>query len=121
MTLDQSINAFDQLQPNAFTRAEKLRWLAELDGQVWQEILRWRGQASPVPVYDEDTPGDTVLAIPEPYCGIYTVYLAMQADRLNGEIARYNNDAALFHSQMQSFRAHWMRTNAPAPAVNLTL
>ena len=114
MTLEQAITAFDQTQPNAFTRAEKLRWLSELDGQLWDQILRHRGDPIPMPAYDENTPADTPLALPDPYCGLYQVYLSMQANRLNGEIARYNNDAELFNRTLRSIQSHWIRTN-PAP------
>ena len=121
MTLEQTVNAFDQAQPNDFTRAEKCRWLSELDGQLWDQILSHRENAPARPVYDADTPADTPLLAPDAYGGLYQVYLSMQANRLNGEIARYNQDAAIFNQTLQALQYYWIRTRASVCTATLTL
>ena len=111
MTLQQALDAFDRAFPNDFDRAERIRWLSELDGRVWDQILRHRNPALPMPVYDTQTPGDTELAIPQPYTGLYLLYSRMQADLAYGEVARYNNSARLFNTQLMELHRHWIRTH----------
>ena len=39
MTIEQAIDRADRLRPNQFTISEKVRWLSELDLQVYSEVL----------------------------------------------------------------------------------
>lgn len=122
MTLEQALDQFDQQQPNPYTRAEKLRWLSRLDGRVTTQILcARRPLPEPFAGYDETTPGDTVLRIPTPYDELYGLYLALQVDRLSGELTRYNNDAQLFNSGYASFQNYWHRTMDPPEPQELCL
>ena len=47
--------------------------------------------------YSSLTPCETVLKAPEEYSEIYSLYLNMKLDYMNGEIGRYNNSAMLFN------------------------
>lgn len=39
MTIEMAIDRADRLRPNQFTNTEKVRWLSELDNQVFYEVL----------------------------------------------------------------------------------
>jgi len=39
MTIEQAIDRADRLRPNAFVTTEKVRWLSELDLQVYSEVI----------------------------------------------------------------------------------
>ncbi len=39
MTIDVAIERCDRMKPNAHSRADKIRWLSELDGRVMRDII----------------------------------------------------------------------------------
>ena len=39
MTIEQAIDRADRLRPNQYSTTEKVRWLSELDRQVYSEVL----------------------------------------------------------------------------------
>ena len=39
MTIREVLETVDRLKPNQYGSADKLRWLSELDGAVYREIL----------------------------------------------------------------------------------
>lgn len=122
MTLEQALTQFDAQQPNPFSRQEKVSWLSQLDGRVYHQILcARRPLPEPFNGYDAHTPGDTVLQIPFPYDELYGLYLALQTDRLNGDLTRYNNNAQLFNSGYASFQNYWHRTMDPPESRRLRL
>lgn len=121
MTIDQAIGLLDLQQPNAITRAEKIRWLSEYDAMVYQDVLCTRAPAPDRPFsgYDETTPADTELLVPHPYDQVYPLLLEMHCDRLNGELTRYNNTAQLFNNCHLSFQHCYTRTHAAPESVPL--
>ena len=64
--------------------------------------------------YDGETEiGTTELLIPFPYDELYLRYLLMRIDLENGELDRYNNEAAQFNRLWQSFAGQYCRTHRP--------
>ena len=47
--------------------------------------------------YGKKIPLDAQVKAPEEYAEIYTLYMNMKLDYMNGEIARSNNSAILFN------------------------
>lgn len=119
MTIAEAIACCDALHPNAYTQAEKIRWLSELDAQAHDEIFAAYAPHSAFTPYDADTDTAQRLSIPHPYDRLYPLYLSMQIDRCNAEIARYNNSAQLFNDAYLSFQAYWNRTHAASSATAL--
>ena len=133
MTIDEAIERCDRMKPNAYSRADKIRWLSELDGRVMRDIVQTHegkqpetgetdtvvgeapqdketegghkpGEAGTWFIgYDENTPGGTALLAPSPYEDIYIKYLFMQIDFNNAEFTRYNNSAAMFQAVYSDF------------------
>ncbi len=96
MTLAKAIENFDAEHPNNAPFHLKVQWISNLDHKIYGEILIPRGKGE-FEGYDQTTPQDTVLASPDCYGEIYTYYLAMKLDYINGEVARSNNNALLFN------------------------
>ena len=113
MTIAHAIARFDTLYPNVFPYAEKLRWLSVLDGQIFQDIL----SAYPANAgrtfegYEITTDKQTELLVPFPHDDIYIKYLAAQSDKINADVARYGNSAAVFNAAYNEFAAYYNRTH----------
>ena len=113
MTIAHAIARFDVLYPNVFPYAEKLRWLSVLDGQIFQDIISVypenAGQA--FDGYGITTDKSTELLAPFPHDDIYIKYLAAQSDKINSDVARYVNSAAVFNAAYSEFAAFYNRTH----------
>ena len=111
MTVREAVGRFDLLYPNAMPYAEKLRVLSALDGKLYTELLsRLSGAPAPFAGYTADTPADTALLAPFPYDDIYLKALCAENDAINGDIARYNNAAALFNAAWERLASYLNRT-----------
>lgn len=115
MTITQAIETVDRLRPNQFSEEDKLRWLSELDGAVYQEVLTQHETAvEPFAGYDAQTALDeTQLIIGWPYDEIYRWYLEMKMDDANGELVRYNNSAAKYNTYYQALQNAYNRAHMP--------
>lgn len=91
-TIDSVIAEVDALEPNAWSRGEKVRCISRLDGMLWDRYCRGRtGAPEQMPVYTEESPGDTALLVQHPYDGIYTHWLIAHIALYLGENDRYND------------------------------
>lgn len=96
MTLLKAMETFDRERSNALSIETKVDWLSQLDMKIFSEILADRG-GEDFGGYSLDTPFDKTLKAPDEYGEIYTLYLNMKLDYMNGEITRFNNSAMLFN------------------------
>ncbi len=96
MTLLKTIEIFDGNRANAVPLETKVEWISQLDMKISAELLIPRG-ADIFSGYTIETPLTEELKAPEEYADIYTLYLNMKLDLMNGEIARHNNSALLFN------------------------
>ena len=106
ITAKQVLEQVDALVPNQYTRAEKLRWLAQAEGFVLREICRVTG---PLAALEEDA----ALAVEAPYDELYRHYVEAQIHYCNGEMARYNSAAANWNNGLLTYRDYVCRTTAP--------
>lgn len=118
MTIWQALSSADEQCPNTVSRQTKLRWLGELDWELYRTVLRTHAGEDPgfrgyrQELTEEETAEITLLA-PEPFDGMYPAYLESRIHYENGEIARYNNAAALFRERFESYRNWYNRTHLP--------
>lgn len=63
--------------------------------------------------YTEDTSGETVLLVPEPFDQMYLRWMEAQIDYHNGEYARYNNAIELFNTEFNAYADHYHRGHMP--------
>ena len=110
MTAGEVLAAVDTLRPNQYGTPEKLAWLRQLDGKLYDELLL---------VYDVDGPypygpytADTELLAPFPYdWALYTNWLFAQIDLQNAEIVKYNQSMTLFAAAWRQLGDYWSRTH----------
>ncbi len=96
MTLINAIEEFDTHRSNNLSLKSKIRFISELDSKINSEFLEIRG-GEPFFGYDLATSQETKLKAPLEYSEIYSLYLNMKLDLINGEITRYNNSAMTFN------------------------
>lgn len=115
MTILQALAEADRQSPNEINTEQKLRWLSTLDGQIQKELLEaYQGELAPFSGYNAGTELRTTnLLVPFPFDDLYLRYLVMRIDLEQGELERYNNDAAAFNRIWQSYAAHHGRTHDP--------
>lgn len=136
MTITQAIELVDGLTPNQYEWEEKVRWLSELDGIAYTEVIlthEWPERERPERAeflgktpgrcerlmhprrgwrpYTPDTdPDGTVLLIAPPYDEVYRWYLDMKIAETNGEADRYNASAASYNQYYTAW-AGWVNRN----------
>ncbi len=96
MTLINAVENFDKYRSNNLSLESKIEFISELDCKISSEFLQIRGNES-FEGYNVSSNTDTVLKAPREYSEIYSLYLNMKLDYINGEISRYNNSADLFN------------------------
>lgn len=106
ITAKQVLEQVDALVPNQYTRAEKLRWLAQAEGFVLREICRVTG---PLAALEEDA----ALAVEAPYDELYRHYVEAQIHYANGETSRYNNAAAQWNNAFLTYKDYCCRSAVP--------
>lgn len=112
MKIKEAIARFDTLYPNAFTHSEKLEWLSELDGRIYNEIISLYENAPPYfDGYTSSTNESTKLLVPFPNDDIYIKFMCLKTDLINSDIGRFNNSAMLFNSAFESLAGEYNRTH----------
>lgn len=124
MTIGEAIKTVDRLRPNRFSRTDKVRWLAELDALIWQDLIitheacthdGWMGDTACESFggYPEDAADDTMLLVAFPHDSIYQRWLESQIDLHNMEITKYNNSRSLFNNAYLTYTDWYNRTHMP--------
>lgn len=115
MNITRAVNITDRLKPNSFSLDEKVKWLNDIDSQIYKEIVLTHEGAEGIqpPAYTCRDSMDKVLIAPSPYDDLYIKYLCSQIDYYNNELARYNNSAMMFNVAYMSFYNYYNRTHTP--------
>ena len=100
-------------KPSQYSEEMMLKWLSELDGMVYEEVLERYGAPEPFLPYTRNML-DEELAIPFPYDGIYLIWLSAQINSMNCEYERYNNDMMAFNARMEEFQNWYTRKHKVA-------
>lgn len=105
MTIQEAISRIDTIMPNGYSKAEKIRWLSELDGKIIREIINVSefGKDVMFRPYDEDTDENKSLIVEAPYDEMYIKWLESQIEYANGEYNKYNNSITLFNSTLMTY------------------
>lgn len=113
MTIGDAIAVVDKLKPNHYPGPMKVKWLSNLDGQIFREVITTHedAEAETFDGYNEQTPMDTRLLVPFPFeQDVYVYYLQAQIDKENGEILKYNQSIAMYNNAYLTF-LNWYNTN----------
>ena len=115
MTIIEAINEVDSLVPgNGVSETDKRRWLSRFDGTVKHDVIdSHEGDLAEFNGYTDDTPGDTVLLIGEPYADAYVFLLEAMVHYTNGEMDRYNIAMTQHMNQYEAYKKHYNRTHMP--------
>lgn len=115
MTIIEAINRIDKLKPNTYTQETKVYWLSNLDGIVFEKIIKTHegAEISKFEGYTEETPMDTKLIISAPHEDIYIKWLEAQIDYANGEYDKYNNSIIAYNDAYTEYERHYNRTHMP--------
>ena len=121
MTLKKAIARFDTLYPNEIPYEQKLEWISELDGIVYEEIISLHENSMPTAFtgYILETPGETTLLVPFPYDKLYIEYLAAVTELVRGNIQHYNNAFAVAATSFDAFAAEYNRTHTPLQGASI--
>lgn len=112
MTVQEAINREDKLKANKIDLEQKIRWLTELDRQVYEEIVRTHETDIEEP--DFLSYGlTTQLIIPDVYSNIYLTYLEMKIAITNGETKVYNRAATDYNNAYITVQDYFNRNYMP--------
>lgn len=115
MTIVEALHRIDELKPNSYQQAEKIKWLSSLDGVIKSEIIDTHegGEDVAFSGYSDDAELTTVLLVPAPYDDIYLRWLEAQIDYTNGEYGKYNNSLIAYNDAYDLYQRHYNRTHMP--------
>ena len=105
MTVYEAITRVDGLKFNTVPREEKLRWLAQLEGNVVLQVVRKHtgGEAARIPALDMESE----LTVPVPFDALYLRWLEDQIDYHNGEFDKFNAAMLLFNAAWREFESYY--------------
>ena len=116
MTIKECIDAVDNIKPNQYSIKEKVQWLSFIDEIIINDVLKthegYDGRYDNFEGYSENKLSEPLI-VGSPYDRLYTAYLQMKIDEENGEMAKYNNSAAMFNAYLMEFRKHYNKTHMP--------
>lgn len=112
MTIGEIIKAADRTKPNDFPLSQKVRWIAELDGQIALNIMMMSIEDVKQFRYTEDDE-DVEPLVEFPHDNIYEQYMAAKIDYANGEYSKYQNSSAMFNALYQDFLRWFANTYDP--------
>lgn len=115
MTIQLVIEQVRTMKPNAYEDAMLVRWISDLEGMLYDEVISTHEGDETVShgPYDPVNDMDTVLIVPEPYSDVYVKWLCAQIDFHNSEFARFNNDMSMYNAAMATFADWYNRTHLP--------
>ena len=120
MTIQEALDMADQLKPNMMITPVKIRFINEIEGKIWEEIIMQHVHTPGEgvrPEYNTDTDPGTDLIVPAPYDMVYVYWLIAQIDHMTMEMDQYNNDRLLFEDAYGNFNDYWTRTRMPIQKV----
>lgn len=116
LTIQKIIDLVDATKPNAYTETEKIEWISQLDGTVFEEVIKTHENQEAQEQfkgYTAETPKDTKLLVDFPYDDMYRHWLYAQIDYSNGEYDKYQNDMIMFNSAFLQFTAFYNSRHMP--------
>lgn len=123
MTIGQAIAKVDAQKPNQYTESDKIGWLSEMDGVIFNDVISTHEGGDDVVFagYNDGTDASTELLAVDPYSKLYVFWLFAQIDFGNNETERYANSAMMYNTALDEYRAWYNRTHLPLSPNRLTL
>ncbi|MBQ6398200.1 MAG: hypothetical protein IJI06_08660 [Oscillospiraceae bacterium] len=108
MNAREIITEVNDLSPNQYDNDLKLKWLEDLDGKIFRELIERHDDPETEERFTEADYEDTgvELLIGPPYArDIYVNFLRGKIAEANAETERYNLYAAAFNANYQEYAA----------------
>ena len=121
MTIHEAISRIDSEYENSYSPERKIADLSRLDGLIKKNIIDKHegGEGVSFKGYDENTPADTMLLVPEPFSDIYVFWLQAWIDYRNGDIDKYNNAIAMYQSLYDAYHSDYHGAHLPKSKTKL--
>jgi hypothetical protein len=115
MKISEALAKSAAVKPSQYTDADKIAWLATLDGIIDAEVIRTHEDAPEAAYtpYASNVDTSTVLIVPDPWSQLYVTYICSMIDFYNGEAVRYNNSNARYEAEYAAFAAWYNRNHLP--------
>jgi len=115
MTINEAITNIDAVEPNQYTQDQKIAWLNQLDGQIFDELVLTH-EHDPETVFEPYTDTTATLLVTFPYDSeIYEYYLKAMITEANHETVKYNVAMSLFNAAYSRYCAWYNRNHHPIP------
>lgn len=112
MTVREVIAMVDDVKPNAFETATKVKWLDALEGTLASEVFLMAPPDVEQLRLSKDRL-DQELLIGPPYDDIYELWLEAQIDKANGEYNKYQNTMQFYNARRGDFVTWFCQTWDP--------
>ena len=114
-TIGEVLSYFDNQVPNQYSDEEKIRWLNEIEAQIYNDIIKTHKDADKIAFngYTADTDINTQMIVPLEYSELYRFWLEKSVHYANGEIDRMNNAMTMFQNYYDNFYAAYNRAHRP--------
>lgn len=115
ITIGEAISYFDDQVSNQYTEADKIKWLNEIEEQIYRDIICTHEGADDIEFngYNADTDIDTELIVGSEYAELYRYWLEKSVHYANREIGGFNNAMAMFQSYYDNYFARYNREHRP--------
>ena len=118
MTVKSIIDLVDVKEPNSYTLDEKVSWLSNLDGKIFEEVIKKYAEYDPdedvFEPYSSSTYATDTLLIGDPYgTDLYVHYLIAMIAQGNAEISRYNQQISLYNAAYSQWWNNYNQTHHP--------
>lgn len=108
------IEQVDLQKPNAFPAEGKLRWIAQLDGKIAQNVMLMGVEELQQFDYRYPDALETEPLVGFPHDDLYALWLEAQIDARNGEWNRYQNTIELYNAAYGNYVEWFANTYRPA-------
>ena len=113
MTIMEALGRLDALRHNTFRQEEKIRWLSQVDGLIFKELISTHEGGGDFQPYDDGTSLEQELLVPAPYDELYLHYLEAQMDYYQEEMDRYNRAMGMYQAVLTAYANDYNRTHMP--------
>ena len=104
----------DEMKPNSYSDAQKLRWISQLDGRIALRLMHLAPEEVKETFtyhYPEDL--ETVPLVDPPDDEMYQAWLAAKIDEADHETPLYRNSAETFNTLYTDFAVWFLNTYDP--------
>ena len=112
-TIGEVLSYFDNQVPNQYSDEEKIRWLNEIEAQIYNDIILTHKDADEIAFHGFTTDINTQMIVDLEYSELYRFWLEKSVHYANGEIDRMNNAMTMFQTYYDNYFSYYNRNHRP--------